>query len=271
MGCIYQITNKINNKKYIGKTEGIPFERWRQHVYDASNDTGFAIAKAIHKYGIENFIFEVIESNIDANQLNAKEQYYIKLYDTFNYGYNLTLGGDGCTQYSHSQIKDYFLLNKNIEQTAKHFQCSTATVRRVLKEYNIYTNYNNYDSAMSVEQYDLIKDILLNTYPSLSAAGKALNKTSIAPIKDACNKKTSQAYGYRWKYVNDTTKLPVAVSGFTKKVLQIDKNNKIIHTFSSVKEASNSLKLDASSISKVCRGERKTCGGFKWAYLEEDN
>lgn len=271
MGCIYKITNKINKKVYIGKTEGEPIQRWHQHLYSAKNAIDFAIYRAMNKYGIENFSFEVIEDNIFENDINEKEKYYISYYNSYNNGYNMTLGGDGVSSFSHLDIKNYYLQNPNLEKVAQYFNCSTATVRRVLKEYDIYENYNNINFAKAVNQYDLKEDKLLNTYVSLSEACKSLNKTGIAPIRDACEGKTSQAYGYRWKYYNDTTPLKIAVSGFTKKVAQIDKNtNAIIAIFESAKIASEKTGCDSSSITKVCRGTRKTCGGFKWTYFEEN-
>ena len=49
MGCIYKITNKINKKVYIGKTEGEPIQRWHQHLYSAKNAVDFAIYRAMNR------------------------------------------------------------------------------------------------------------------------------------------------------------------------------------------------------------------------------
>ena len=52
-----------------------------------------------------------------------------------------------------------------------------------------------------------------------------------------------------------------------KTVLQIDVNtHKIINIFKSAKEAERITGINYSSISKVCRGEYKTSGGYKWKY-----
>lgn len=48
------------------------------------------------KYGIENFEFEIIYQSKDIEHaLKIMEPYFIKLFDTYNNGYNRTLGGDG--------------------------------------------------------------------------------------------------------------------------------------------------------------------------------
>lgn len=51
-----------------------------------------------------------------------------------------------------------------------------------------------------------------------------------------------------------------------KRILQIDSNGNIVCAFKGVIEAANYLKIDASSISKVALGKRKTAGGFFWKY-----
>lgn len=54
----------------------------------------------------------------------------------------------------------------------------------------------------------------------------------------------------------------------TKQVIQLNQNGEILSTYPSVREAARVLKLDASTISKVCRGENKTHGGFIFKYLK---
>ena len=98
---IYKITNKINNHSYIGQSINIK-QRWSSHKsYYKTN----ALSKnekyyncnlytAMRKYGIDNFVFEIIEE-CDSELLDEREKYWIEFYDTYNNGYNMTKGGDG--------------------------------------------------------------------------------------------------------------------------------------------------------------------------------
>lgn len=87
-GYIYLITNTINNKKYIGKHVGKP--------EDSKNymGSGIALKKAIKIYGKEKFNKTILEY-IPNGSLDEREIFWIKEYDTFANGYNLTEGGDG--------------------------------------------------------------------------------------------------------------------------------------------------------------------------------
>lgn len=98
-GYIYKIVNKLNNKCYIGQTLNLE-KRFRQHQHSKDN---FYVHCSIRKYGVDNFDFIKLEE-IEFNSieelksiLNQKEIEYIKLYKSAEkeFGYNLTLGGDG--------------------------------------------------------------------------------------------------------------------------------------------------------------------------------
>ena len=94
---IYKITNLINQKSYIGQAVDIE-SRFRQHKTTAYNEKShnyeYPLYRAIRKYGLENFSFEVLEECLRSD-LNQKEKYWVAKYDTYFNGYNQTLGGDG--------------------------------------------------------------------------------------------------------------------------------------------------------------------------------
>lgn len=90
---IYKYTNKINGKIYIGQSSNIQ-KRYCQHLYDAQHrpERSTGIDKAIAKYGIENFDFEIIEE-CPVELLDEKESYWISHYDSYHNGYNCSVGG----------------------------------------------------------------------------------------------------------------------------------------------------------------------------------
>lgn len=131
-GFIYMIQNKVNGKMYIGQTINSLNIRWGKHVRMAQKGaTG--IAGAIYKYGVDNFDFvEICKAPIE--ELNDLEIFYINKYDSYNQGYNLTLGGEGSRIYSFTDeevIKKYQELGF-ITDVAKYFDCSVRTISHIL-------------------------------------------------------------------------------------------------------------------------------------------
>ena len=61
MGWIYKITNKINNKVYIGQTINSLEKRFKQHLSEAKQGKNCRLHSAIRKYGIDAFVIEPIE------------------------------------------------------------------------------------------------------------------------------------------------------------------------------------------------------------------
>lgn len=98
---IYKITNKLNDKVYIGQSVDIN-ARWRQHINAKDN---YAIHNAIKKYGKENFSFEIL-LECPAEMLNVWERDMIALYDCISpNGYNLTEGGEGYKCSEETRLK----------------------------------------------------------------------------------------------------------------------------------------------------------------------
>ena len=96
-GYIYKITNKINSKIYIGKTNSSIDIRFKQHIYSIEHHkTKSLLYDAMKKYGIENFTIEEIDSADSLEELNKKERHYISKYESQNpnIGYNICKGGE---------------------------------------------------------------------------------------------------------------------------------------------------------------------------------
>lgn len=103
---IYKITNKINNKVYIGLTTNTIKERWKQHVY-TSKISSRNLYIAMREFGIENFYIEQIDKADNLEMLGKLEISYIKKYDSRNptKGYNMTFGGETASYDSNPKAK----------------------------------------------------------------------------------------------------------------------------------------------------------------------
>lgn len=95
-GIIYKATNKINDKIYIGQTINTLKQRIYQHKSDAKlRNNNIKFFNAILKYGINNFVWEIIDYAKTIEHLDKLEKNYINKYNTIKDGYNSKLGGHG--------------------------------------------------------------------------------------------------------------------------------------------------------------------------------
>ena len=140
---IYKITNLINNKCYIGQTIKTAEQRWKEHQSHAfgshPNDQNKTLDKAIRKYGLENFTFEVLQDNIETfEQLDKAEIYWIDYYNSFVKGYNETFGGQQYHKILPNKeiIEDYYK-TKSARKTALKFGIDHSTVDDILNQNNI--------------------------------------------------------------------------------------------------------------------------------------
>ncbi|WP_170932616.1 NUMOD3 domain-containing DNA-binding protein [Desulfosporosinus sp. FKB] len=94
---IYKITQLSTGRIYIGQTKYRFIERYWHHVWKLkhnSHDNKY-LQNVWNKYGENDFEFEVVHILKKDEDLNELEIMYIKTYDTYNNGFNLTIGGDG--------------------------------------------------------------------------------------------------------------------------------------------------------------------------------
>lgn len=210
MGLIYKITNKINNKVYIGQTTRPLKDRWNQHKSDIYKFDS-ALYLAMRKYGIENFSCEEIEKCADKN-LDERETYWIKYYNSYinttnSKGYNMTLGGYGRRKVTDEEL--LYLWNKGL------------TVTKISQELNMQVNYvyTRMASIVPTEEITLrrykthqkqIKQLDLNNnliriWDSLTKAAKSVGG-SPGNISAVCYGKKKTAYGYKWEYCNKENK-----------------------------------------------------------------
>lgn len=114
-GVIYSFTNTENNKRYIGRTLH-PEHRYITHIIRIKKGCNTHAFYDEYRNNPNNFKYEIIEYNILESELDNKEKYYINYFDSYNNGYNSTLGG-GCWNKPVHFSKER---NKKISETMKN-------------------------------------------------------------------------------------------------------------------------------------------------------
>lgn len=212
-GYIYVITNLINGKQYVGKTYSTIEKRFKEHIRDSRKGQcqHRPLYKAMKKYGVENFIIELLEKT---DNLEKREAYWIKKLNTYGKkGYNATLGGDGNPRISSQEIKKIILLYKekqNIREIAKITNHDVGWIRRVLRinKIPIKKSGDVTKEKCSKEIYQYTKDnIFICKFDSIMEAGRYIASCldmSYNPYKhiaECAHNRRKTAYGYIWKFV----------------------------------------------------------------------
>ena len=222
MGYIYKITNQINQKSYIGLTTQAYDERWKQHIRSIGTNNEYAIHKAFKKYGIENFSFEIIEE-CDNSLLAEKEKFWIKQFNTFLNGYNLTRGGEGYLLIDYDAIcKEYINNSLSCAAIAKKFNIDKHTVGKILTlnniEHNaeIYQNMKELSKIGALSQQKKIRCLnkkteeLIKEFNSETEAANWILEQNLSNnkgkgsiqshISRVCRGINKSAYGFKWTY-----------------------------------------------------------------------
>lgn len=207
---IYKITNQINNKVYIGQSLNIE-KRWSDHrtrPFRECIDYDKPLYRAIRKYGLDNFLFEVLEE-CTPEELDDKEIYYIKKFEATDKdkGYNIALGGYQGSHYDYFQIYQLWQSGKQCKEIQDIMGCSDGVVTKALRTYNIkeadtksiIQNKKAY-VALSVNKEPLkIFDSMASVYKFfLKQEGKTGN------FYDRAILKRYRVYGYYWECLNET-------------------------------------------------------------------
>jgi group I intron endonuclease len=102
-GIIYKLTSP-NGKCYIGQTWD--FEKRIKYYKSYSCTNQIKLLNALKKYKFEKFSTEIMEEGIEKQEeMDTKEKYFIKLFDSIENGYNLTEGGKGGKMSEETKLK----------------------------------------------------------------------------------------------------------------------------------------------------------------------
>lgn len=178
LGKIYLISNEVNHKLYVGQTIQSLNKRFNGHCCYSKTDksVNMYIKRAIHKYGKDKFHIELLEE-CPVELMNEREKYWIKFYDSYNNGYNLTLGGQDSNYFNLHRIEnsidikkfeDYIIEFKPLAiEVANHFGISKSSVYNLINRLNnpkLILNSYNPRKGKTIEDID--KTELITLYKS---------------------------------------------------------------------------------------------------------
>ena len=216
MGIIYKWTNIINGKSYIGQT-AYPEKRYYQHLL-VNDNTPFH--NALRKYGVDSFTYQVLEDDIDDEKLDEREIYWINYFNTYQDGYNLTIGGNSTRgfKFSYEQIKH--LSDAHLGQIPWNKGKIMNDEYRKKASEGMKGNHNKMGYICTDEQRKRIGDShkgiqsskrqpvlmlekntndIIKSFDSITKGSNYLNKTTNSGIVQCLSGKLKTAYGYKWK------------------------------------------------------------------------
>lgn len=199
MSYIYCITNNINQRQYVGKTNTTIEKRWKQHKKDAPkrNFEKRPLYRAINKYGANNFSIEVLEE-CPPEESSEREIYWIEKLDTYHNGYNATLGGDGSHYLDYDKIVSTYKEVGSAQKTAQILGIAITTVFYIMRSYEIDTSKPT-STYKPVAKIDPNTHEVIETYINVEEAELANGNSH--HISDVCKGKRKTCKGYEWKYL----------------------------------------------------------------------
>lgn len=245
-GSIYKITNKINNKCYIGQTIQSITKRFDQHKSRSLlSATNCAIHNAIKKYGIENFDIEEIYIAFDLDSLNSSEIVLIEQFNSkYPNGYNIDIGGNNF-QRSEETCKriSQGLIGRKLKDTTKR---KLSKINKG-KKLSVKTKEKISQSQMGEKHHFYRKKLTKEHRQKLSESHLGSKNPNYGkPKSDEVKQKLRRANK--------------CISIFCLETGEI---------FESINYAAKRLGLYAPNINKVLRGERNHTGNLSFALLED--
>ena len=165
----------------------------------------------------------------------------------------------GADAFEWEQIDTASTVNELAEKEAEY----------IVKYNSLYDGLNSNKGSggfkKKVYQYCLESGKLLHSYDDLTCAGNAVNATKKS-VSNVCLHIDKTCKGFYWSY-SDTDNPNNNTDLRTKKVIQYDLTGKEVARYFSASEASRKTGFSKTCITRCCRGERKSSGGYIWKYL----
>lgn len=127
-----------------------------------------------------------------------------------------------------------------------------------------------YKRYIGVEQYDR-KGNWIRSFDSVLEATQVAGVNHSCIIR-CCRGRGHTAGGYQWRYsVDKTIQLGKKSKWQRFRVAQYSMDGQLVEIYESVTDAEKALGLNhPSKISYVCNGQRKSCNGYIWKYIDKD-
>lgn len=144
-GYIYFIVNKLTNEYYVGQTTNYS-RRKNEHLSKLRENKhpNPKLQSSFNKYTEDNFDFSYLKyENIEKQELDQLEINFIKEKNSYENGFNLTLGGTGGNTRTNLKLNfDQYCFayfgNKEYQgmtnQTSKFLNCDSSTISALVRE-----------------------------------------------------------------------------------------------------------------------------------------
>lgn len=265
MPCIYKITNTINGKVYVGQTIKSAKARFTEHKYFAMHKQYQRgrphLYSAMEKYGCDNFKVEVLET-CPRELLDEREVYWIAQCDSYNKGYNMTLGGQGATVGRNTEgIMSLWESGLSISDIAKAIERDRETVANELKSNGINDEAINQRRIATIKkkvrtpvyQYDK-QGNFIRAYDSVYDAEEqtGINRGCIRGVMCGRHQVAGE---YQWRhYKADNIGEETRISKTYPHKVYCHETGK---TYRSLKECGRDIGVDHHIIRKYIDGKRK--------------
>lgn len=242
MGYIYLVTNKVNNKQYIGQSICKDIKsRWKQHKVKDSKTIGNYLLSAYNKYGINNFTYKIICICFDED-CNKYEEEYIKKYNTLApYGYNLREGGYN-TKHHPETIK-------LISEKLKGRKLSIEHCKKIAERNRNKKITNETKNKLSISLMKEKNSQYGRKYSDEEKKNLSLN------IRKGLKIKKKNGYNIKENSLNN---LKESSKKRCKKINQYNIDGILINTYNSITEASIKNNISQTTISDICNNKTKS-------------
>jgi len=254
---IYMIINLVNNKFYIGSSVDI-YHRMLSHIslLKRNKHDNIHLQNSFNKYGINNFIWIIIEQVDNCDELLIKEQYWMDLLNVCNQdiAYNMcSIAGSPLGRKHSQETKDKISAsNKGKKKSAEHIEKMTGYQSKAVIQCTSTGNF-------------------ISEWRSATFASKQLNISQI-PISNCCLHKIRYYKDCLWFFKTEYYSNDFNVKDFIPKyaipIEQYDLDNNFIARYKGYREINEFFthKINTTNIIYCCEGKINTSYDYIWRY-----